>query len=52
MVRIALLLALLLPLQAGAASAADDRAAIYQQYREALDAGDYQRALPLAVRVV
>lgn len=52
MVRIALLLALLLPLQAGAASAADDRAAIYQQYREAFDAGDYQRALPLAVRVV
>ncbi len=52
MLRIALLFAMLLPLQAGAAGAADDRTAIYQQYREAFDAGDYQRALPLAVRVV
>lgn len=51
MLRIALLLAVLLPLQAGAA-AADDRTALYQQYRAAFDAGDYQQALPLAVRVV
>jgi tetratricopeptide (TPR) repeat protein len=53
MPRLALLLAvLLLPLQAVAADAADDRAALYQQYRQAFDAGEYQRALPLAMRVV
>jgi tetratricopeptide (TPR) repeat protein len=55
MPRIAPLLAalLLLPLQSLAAdAAADDRAAIYRQYREAFDAGDFQKALPLGVRVV
>lgn len=55
MPRIAPLLAalLLLPLQSVAADAgADDRAAIYRQYRQAFDAGDFQKALPLGVRVV
>ena len=55
MPRIAPLLAslLLLPLQSfGAGAVTDDRPAIYRQYREAFDAGDLQKALPLAVRVV
>jgi tetratricopeptide (TPR) repeat protein len=46
-------LACLLPLQCLPADVAgDDRTAIYDQYRKAFDAGDYQQALPLAIRVV
>lgn len=55
MPRIATLLATLtclVSLHTGAADdPADDRAAAYRQYREAFDAGEYARALPLAVRV-
>lgn len=50
---LAALLACLLPLHAGAGEApVDDRTSTYREYREAFDAGDYARALPLAARVV
>ncbi len=46
-------LACLIPLWSTAADApGDERTAVYNQYRTAFDARNYQEALPLAVRVV
>lgn len=46
-------LACLASLQAvGADAPADERLAAYREYRQAFDAGNYDQALPLAVRVV
>src|SRR5690606_28441074 len=46
-------LVLLAPLHGVAADASvDERTAVYNQYRAAFEARNYQQALPLAVRVV